>query len=261
MASIQPSQSSRADYARQRPVASSDPQPHVHPIRHAAFAVGELIMLVVALVLAAIVHGHPGPLPGDVGGSLDVQHLLLPHHLLTQSIDAVSTINWPIPSAIGLAVMAIILLALRWRMAAVGVLVVAALADGTSYLINDIVRRPRPHGYGVSVLQHITNYFSFPSGHVVHALAVFGFVIFLTYQVRRGAVWLWIVRVILVALILLMGPSRILEGEHWPSDVLEGVLIGALWLIASIHIYLWARRRWPRLQGRGEDEAQLSRGA
>ena len=68
--------------------------------RHAAFAGGELAVLLAALALAVIVRRHPGPLPGDVGVALALQHLLLPHHWLASLVDAVSAINWPVPSAI-----------------------------------------------------------------------------------------------------------------------------------------------------------------
>ena len=221
-------------------------------VRHPRFVIGEVLLLVPALALAAVVERHPAPLPGDVGLTLAEQHLLLPHRLLAQAIDAVSTINWPIPSAITLVVVTVVLLILRRRLAAVVALVTAGLADGASFLTNEIVRRPRPSGHGLHVLQHITNYFSFPSGHVVHALAFFGFLVFLTYQVVRPAAWLWLVRLVLIVLIVLMAPSRVLEGEHWPSDVLEGLLYGAFWLVLGIHAYLWAQRRWPRLPGRHE---------
>jgi membrane-associated phospholipid phosphatase len=77
-------------------------------------------------------------------------------------------------------------------------------------------------------------------------VAFFGFVLFLTWQTRRWVPLLWPVRAVLVALIVLMGPSRVLEGEHWPSDVLAGLLYGAFWLILGLHLYTWARHRWPR---------------
>jgi len=123
------------------------------------------------------------------------------------------------------------------------------------------VQRPRPDGYGVHVLRHITNYFSFPSGHVVHAFAFFGFLLFLslrswsptTGRAQSSRLWpwaLWAIKVVLIALIVLMGPSRVLEGEHWPSDVVGGALTGAFWLVLGAHLYLWAERRWPRLRPR-----------
>ena len=221
---------------------------------HAPFIAGEVLIVVLAMALAVIVAHHPAPLPGDAGVALAEQHLILPHAALTWTIDAVSTINWPIPSAVALIVVTIVLLLLRRRLAAAVALLVAGLADGSSYLTNEIVRRPRPSGHGLHVLQHIKNYYSFPSGHVIHALAFFGFLVFLTYLARHPAAWVWLVRVVLVLLIVLMAPSRVLEGEHWPSDVLEGLLYGAFWLLAGVHAYRWAWRRWPRLRGRYEQE-------
>jgi undecaprenyl-diphosphatase len=97
-------------------------------------------------------------------------------------------------------------------------LLTSALADASSYITNEIVRRPRPSDHGLHILHVIKNYYSFPSGHVVHAVAFFGFVLFLTWRMRRPALPLWPVRAVLIALIVLMGPSRVLEGEHWPSD-------------------------------------------
>lgn len=226
--------------------------------RHALFVLGEALLLIPALVLAAIVARHPAPLPGDVGLTIDEQRLLLPHRLLTQALDAVSTINWPLPSAITLIAVTVLLVVMRRRVAAAVGLLVAALADGSSFLTNQLVRRPRPSGHGIHVLQHITNYFSFPSGHVIHALAFFGFLLFVTYKVRRRAAWLWLVRLALLLLIVLMAPSRVLEGEHWPSDVLEGLLYGAFWLVLGIHVYAWIRRRWPHLLGRHEEPAATS---
>lgn len=53
-------------------------------------------------------------------------------------------------------------------------------------------------------------------------------------------------RLILLAVILLIGPSRMLPGEHWTSDVVQGALYGLFWLLAGISLYRWAAPRWPR---------------
>ena len=217
------------------------------PVRHGAFIAGEAVLLVLAMALAVAVKRHPGPLPEDVPVALGTQHLLLPHHALTNALDAVSTINWPIPSAITLAVVVVLFLLVRRWLDAIAVLVVGGLADASSYVTNEIVRRPRPMGHGLYVLRHIANYFSFPSGHVVHAFAVFGILLFLSYRTRHRWPWLWMVRLVLFLLIVLMAPSRVLEGEHWPSDVVEGALYGLFWLVIGTHLYHWARGRWPRL--------------
>jgi len=224
---------------------------------HGVFLAAEVLLAVLVAALAVAVKGHPGPLPGDVGATLDLQHALLPHQALTALVDSVSTINWPQPSAVALvAIVLVLLVSRRWLDALFGVLT-AVLGDLSSYLLNEVVQRPRPNGYGVHVLRHITNYFSFPSGHVVHAFAFFGFLLFLSVRswslpagrLRSAQVWswaLWAIRVVLIALIVLMGPSRVLEGEHWPSDVVGGALTGAFWLVLGAHLYPWAQRRWPR---------------
>jgi membrane-associated phospholipid phosphatase len=211
--------------------------------RHAAFAIGELVALLAALALAVIVRRHPGPLPGDVGVALALQHLLLPHHWLAALVDGVSTINWPVPSAIVMAGVIGLLVTLRRWLAAGVALLTSALADASSYITNEIVRRPRPSDHGLHILHVIKNYYSFPSGHVIHAVAFFGFVLFLTWQTRRWVPLLWPVRAVLIALIVLMGPSRVLEGEHWPSDVLGGLLYGVFWLILGLHVYSVRRRQ------------------
>jgi membrane-associated phospholipid phosphatase len=213
--------------------------------RHAGFAIGELLALLAAFALAVIVRRHPGPLPGDVGVALALQHLLLPHHWLASLVDAVSAINWPVPSAIVVAGVIGLLVALRRWLAAAVALLTSGLADASSYITNEIVRRPRPADHNLHILHVIKTYYSFPSGHVIHAVAFFGFVLFLTWQTRRPAPFLllWPVRAVLIALIVLMGPSRVLEGEHWPSDVLGGLLYGAFWLMLGLHVYFWARHR------------------
>jgi membrane-associated phospholipid phosphatase len=221
---------------------------------HVGFLAAEIVLLALLLVLTLLVKQHPGPLTGDVGLEVDVQHALLPHAFLTQVVEAVSTLNWPVPSVITLAVIVVIFLLLKRWLDILIVIATAAVTDETSYVFNQWIRRPRPTGHGLHILSKIANFYSFPSGHVVHVTAVFGLFIFLSTQIRRPVHPLVIgaIRVVLVAAIVLMPISRMLEGEHWPTDVLAGLLYGGFWLVIAAHVYLWARNRWPRLLARDE---------
>lgn len=76
--------------------------------------------------------------------------------------------------------------------------------------------------------------YSFPSGHAMNAIAVYGILSFLLWRhipSRMG-------RIILVTfstlMIFLIGFSRIYLGVHYPSDVLAGYFAGAFLLLISI---------------------------
>jgi membrane-associated phospholipid phosphatase len=221
---------------------------------HVLFAGLEIALLVLLGALALAVRSHPGPLPGDVGLEVGTQHALLHRGLLTDGLEAISTLNWPIPSVITLAIIMAMLLLLRRWLDAMVVPIAAGVESVSTYVLSTWDHRPRPWGHGVHPLQHITSTYSFPSGHVAYATAVFGLFLFLTFQVRHAfhPALVWAIRILLIALIVLMPISRIVEGEHWPSDVLAGALDGAFWLVLLAHLYLWARARWPRLLARDE---------
>lgn len=209
---------------------------------HIPFLIWELIILILLVSLALVVHLVREPLLGDDAIEVAWQKLILPHQTVTQIIDFASTINWPNYAMAGVVVIVIALLLLR-RWAAAGVAAVTSgLGDASSYLTNQLVQRPRPSGHGIYILQHINNYYSFPSGHVVHVIAFFGFVLYVTFQTKHRNWWLWLIRIPLILMIVFIAPSRVLEGEHWPSDVLGGLLLGGFWLILGTHVYNWIHR-------------------
>jgi membrane-associated phospholipid phosphatase len=73
--------------------------------------------------------------------------------------------------------------------------------------------------------------FSFPSGHATAALCLFGMLGWLGWRLfrPRAARLAW--GVFMVALIVLIGLSRIYLGVHYPSDVLAGYITGSFWLL------------------------------
>jgi membrane-associated phospholipid phosphatase len=206
-----------------------------------------VLLLGAAIALALAVKAHHGPWGDDVNIELADQHLLLPHHWLAVTVEQISRVNWPTPAGTIVGVVFFLLLLLRRWLDALTAAGASIFGDLSSYLTNQFVQRPRPEGHGIAVLQQVTNYFSFPSGHVVHVIAFFGVLLFLTFQTRRWPAVTWLLRIVLLLLILLIGPSRVMEGEHWPTDVIEGLLIGAFWLVVAVHWYWWAGRRWPHL--------------
>lgn len=71
-------------------------------------------------------------------------------------------------------------------------------------------------------------YDSFPSGHAQGAAALWGY---LAVVVRRPAF-----TVFALILIVLISVSRLYAGVHWPSDVIAGIIIGALFVVAGVFI-------------------------
>lgn len=105
------------------------------------------------------------------------------------------------------------------------------LCVGGGFLLNEVVKvifaRPRPVGYRLIVE---TGY-SFPSGHAVVAMALFGFIIWLIWQsLKDRKVICWTLTVIFSFVIFSVGFSRIYLGVHFASDVIAGWCLGFIWL-------------------------------
>jgi membrane-associated phospholipid phosphatase len=71
---------------------------------------------------------------------------------------------------------------------------------------------------------------SFPSGHVVLTLSVYGILAWLWIRASRSWAERILAVVLLVALVSITGLARVRLGTHWPSDVIAGFVIGLAWL-------------------------------
>ena len=118
----------------------------------------------------------------------------------------------------------------------------AVLAQGLSTLLKVLIERPRPSADLVRVIGEPSG-FSFPSGHVLAAVVLWGFVAFLAPRIIKHRAASRTVQVLALTVVGLMGLQRVYAGAHWPSDVVGGYLWGALVLALLAYGYQYARGR------------------
>jgi membrane-associated phospholipid phosphatase len=106
-----------------------------------------------------------------------------------------------------------------------------------STAIKGVTRRPRPAGEGIDVVIAPLGGSSFPSGHVLTYVGLYGFLATIVHSVVRPRALRRTIVGGLTALLALVGPSRIIQGHHWPTDVLASYLLGLPFLAAVVTLY------------------------
>jgi undecaprenyl-diphosphatase len=111
------------------------------------------------------------------------------------------------------------------------ILAAAASLTGVWYvLLSHVILRPRPTTAQVLRVTESPPASSFPSGHTMFVATV-ATVLMLGLGRRFLPRWAQPVGWALVVLVVLANAiSRIYTGAHWPTDVLEGILISVAWL-------------------------------
>jgi undecaprenyl-diphosphatase len=115
-----------------------------------------------------------------------------------------------------------------------------AAAWGTALLstaVKEVTQRERPLPPDVKVVVANLGGSSFPSGHVLTYVGVYGFAAHLANTLIASPA----ARAAIVApplgLVALVGPSRIYQGHHWPTDVLASYLLGLAYLLGLTALY------------------------
>lgn len=114
----------------------------------------------------------------------------------------------------------------RHRLAARWLAVVALGAVALNSLLKHAFARARPD---ILAPELLPSSFSFPSGHAFLAAAIYlTLAALLARLIARPATRLFVL-VVAVAVVLLVGFTRVYLGLHYPSDVLAGWTLGLFW--------------------------------
>lgn len=144
-------------------------------------------------------------------------------------------------AAVTVVILAVLLLKRRLQLAACWTIALAGIVPINSGL-KAVFERPRPlHNHGF-IVEHG---WSFPSGHAFGAIVFYGMLAYVLLRMTPPRWHRWIIAGT-VAMITIIGVSRIVLQVHYFSDVVAGYISGAAWLVVCIGAAEWWRTRSTR---------------
>ncbi|WP_415941921.1 phosphatase PAP2 family protein [Streptomyces sp. 067-1] len=132
----------------------------------------------------------------------------------------------------------------RWRGALFGMLALVS-AQLPRMLVAGLLARPRPPARDWA---WSASGYAMPSGHTTTSMVV---AVLLTAAVHRGVRGRWrpVLLAVPVGWAVAVGLSRVCLGMHWPTDVLAGWLLAAVWAgLAGVFLVLCRRRETGAVQ-------------
>jgi undecaprenyl-diphosphatase len=116
-------------------------------------------------------------------------------------------------------------------------ILLTSMASVVNFGLKLLVARPRPTEDLVQVFHKAYNN-SFPSGHTVHYIVFFGFLVVLLFRLKNMNKFLRAFLIIFFLTLIFSVPfSRVYLGVHWFTDVLAGFLLGLIFLAWLLYFY------------------------
>ncbi len=163
---------------------------------------------------------------------------------LTFFMEIISVFGNPIIAPLSIISAALFFFLTRRRREAYFFLAIT-LADLANIMVKILIQRPRPTMDDARILIRYSQT-GFPSGHVVHYVVFFGFLLSLMLVGKKiallGRVF---VGSLSAFLIFTVSFSRIYLGAHWATDVIGGYLFGFIYLGVILNLYF--KTSWLKL--------------
>jgi membrane-associated phospholipid phosphatase len=193
------------------------------------------IWLIVYLLILSIVAWLCTEVWEKEAFSLDRSCLLWIHQFANPQLDRVMLLITALgdpPTVIAIFTIAIAWLGMKQRYND-GIRFAIACLGGI--LLNQVMKlffaKPRPELWQRLITE---TSFSFPSGHAVGAMVVYGFIAYiLAKQLQQYKLFIYTAATLVIAAI---GLSRLYLGVHYPTDIIAGYGVGILWLTTCLKV-------------------------
>ena len=126
----------------------------------------------------------------------------------------------------------------RQRWLPVLFLIASSFVVLVSEILKNSIGRPRPDN---SLRELVVSGYSFPSGHTLAAIVIYGLVAYLLIRYSRSSIAKLLVGVLVVTIVIMVALSRVYFGVHYPTDVIGSILLGCA-MLAMIVTFLELQR-------------------
>ncbi|WP_036484641.1 phosphatase PAP2 family protein [Myxosarcina sp. GI1] len=206
---------------------------HIHPKISSLITTIGIVGLVISLSILFILTELAHEVLEKDAFDFDESILLSIHSVANPYLDRVmlTVTHLANPTAV-LVVFGVSSLLLLWQRYYIE-LVMLAIASFGAYILNTELKllfvKVRPQLWTQLITE---TSFSFPSGHALGSIVLYGFIAYLlAKEYSKFAALIYTVATTLIAAI---GLSRLYLGVHWPTDIIAGYGVGFLWLISCI---------------------------
>jgi membrane-associated phospholipid phosphatase len=227
----------------------------------ALFLLACAVVLAVALVgmgwLLSKVLSHDALGQGDA----DISRWLAGHR--NRDLNEVTSLTTKLAETLTITLLAVVAVAVAawvWRRWREPMLVAVAVAGevGIFLVVTLLVDRKRPP---VGHLDAAPPTSSFPSGHTAAAVALYGALAILASERARSALTRGVFVTLALVVPLVVAVSRMYRGMHYFSDVVGGLVLGWVWLLATVHGIRLGVAHWALRHGGGSDRRPWRRSA
>jgi undecaprenyl-diphosphatase len=122
---------------------------------------------------------------------------------------------------------------LHYRQQAFLLIIVIAGSVIFNSILKNYFKRERPEIH--RILE--ANGFSFPSGHSMMAFALYAIIAYIAWRDVRTTKSRIVLLLFTAFMIIIIGVSRIYLGVHYPSDIVGGFAVSALWVTIAITVF------------------------